>query len=201
MSPINFVGDSGEVPSDAYFVRSDSQANELVNNAKRAKETLPKLCLLGGDLARTLGAHNNEKRLRANNGTHLQVDLGAVLVDGRLFWFLANLVARNSWWHGPLVIAANAAFIGTHNVAPRAHPGDGLLDIIEGNLGFSQRVKAFRRLRSGSHIPHRDIKVRRSKATQLDLPHPMSITLDGLPHGKATRLSIRVEPAALDVWV
>lgn len=201
MRQVNFVGECGEVPSGAHFVWSDSEANELVTAAKRAKQSLPKLCLLGGDLARTLGAQNNEKRLRANEGTHLQVDLGAVLVDGRLFWFLANLVARNSWWRGPLVIAANAAFIGAHNIAPRAHPSDGFLDIIEGNPSFTQRVKALRRLRSGSHIPHPDIKTRRSKATQLDLPHPMSVTLDGVPHGKATVLSIRVEPAALDVWV
>ena len=111
------------VPDDAIFVNSDAEANEAVGASRREHRPAPPLCLLGGDLARTLGVADNEASLRAGEGTRLQIDLGTALIDGRLVWFVSHLVARRSWWRGPIVIAANAAFWGDYNVAPRAHPG------------------------------------------------------------------------------
>lgn len=194
-------GTVGSVPPNAVFARSDAEANEAISTTRRVGKPIPPLCLVGGDLARTLGVSNNEARLKAGEGTHVQVDLGAVLADGRLYWFVAHLVARHSWWRGPIVIAANAAFIGDFNVAPKAHPADGRLDVIEANPTFADRLKARSRLRSGTHIPHPDIKLRRCTATQLELDHPTPIRIDGVAHGKAKKLSLRVEPEALDIWI
>lgn len=189
------------VPGDAIFVSNDAEANEAISRPRRARRPTPPLCLTGGDLARTLGVRNNEASLRAGEGTHLRIDLGVALVDGRLFWFVSHLVARHSWWRGPIVIAANAAFIGDYNVAPKAHPADGLLDLIEANPTVGERLKARSRLRSGSHVPHPQIKIRRCTAAQLELERPTPITLDGIGHDKAKTLSIRVEPDALDIWI
>lgn len=189
------------VPANAIFVSSDAEANEAISTSRRARKPSPPLCLTGGDLARTLGVRNNEAPLRAGEGTRLKIDLGVALIDGHLHWFVSHLVARHSWWRGPILIAANAAFIGDYNVAPKAHPGDGRLDLIEANPTFGERLKARSRLRSGTHVPHPRIKLRRFSATQLDLERPTPLTLDGTAHGKAQRLSIRVEPEALDIWI
>ena len=189
------------VPGDAIFVSNDAEANEAISRPRRERRPTPPLCLTGGDLARTLGVRNNEASLRAGEGTHLRIDLGVALVDGRLFWFVSHLVACHSWWRGPIVIAANAAFIGDYNVAPKAHPSDGRLDLIEANPTFGERLKARSRLRSGTHVPHPQIKIRRCAAAQLELERPTPITLDGIGQDKAKTLSIRVEPDALDIWI
>lgn len=189
------------VPGDAIFVSNDAEANEAISRPRRERRPTPPLCLTGGDLARTLGVRNNEASLRAGEGTHLRIDLGVALVDGRLFWFVSHLVACHSWWRGPIVIAANAAFIGDYNVAPKAHPSDGRLDLIEANPTFGERLKARSRLRSGTHVPHPQIKIRRCAAAQLELDRPTPITLDGIGRDKAKTLSIRVEPDALDIWI
>ncbi|MCQ3814165.1 MAG: hypothetical protein KTU85_07075 [Acidimicrobiia bacterium] len=194
-------GEPADIPANACFVNNDAEANAVISTARRAGRSTPPLCLLGGDLARTVGVHNNAARLRAGEGSHLRIDLGEALLDGRIYYFVAHLVARHSWWRGPLLVAANAAFIGNFNVAPKAHPGDGLLEIIEANPTLSERLKARARLPSGTHLPHPQIKLRRSKATQLELARPTPIRVDGIDVSAATRLSIRVEAAALDIWV
>lgn len=194
-------GAPGTVPDDAVFVNSDAEANEAVSEAGRARRPVPPLCLLGGDLARTLGVAGNEAALRAGEGTRLQIDLGTALVDGRLVWFVSHLVATRSWWRGPIVVAANAAFLGDYNVAPRAHPGDGLIDLIEADPSLSERLKARSRLRSGTHVPHPQIKIRRCRAAQLELARPTPVRIDGNRVGEARTLSIRVEPDALEVWI
>ena len=53
----------------------------------------PPLGLLGGDLCRTLGGRGDVGRAAVGEAARLPVDLGAVLLDGRLHWFVAHLVA------------------------------------------------------------------------------------------------------------
>ena len=139
-------GELAPVPSDAVWAADDADAAHAVEEARRAGRDLPPLCLTGGDLARTLGGRGDAERLRATGGTHVPVDLGAALVDGRLHWFVAHLVARGPWLLGRIVIAANAAFIGSWNIAPHAHSGDGRLDILDGDPSFGDRLRARRRL-------------------------------------------------------
>lgn len=130
------------------------------------------------------------------------MDLGAVLIDGTLHWFLSHLVARRSWLRGRIVVAANAAFVGRWNVAPRAHPGDGRLDTVEvAGMPVTDRIEARRRMVSGTHIPHPNIAVRRVRAAQFEFERPTNIHLDGRLTTSARALSIRVEPDAIDLWV
>lgn len=127
------------------------------------------------------------------------VDLGSVLVDGRQHWFVAHAVARRSWWHGRVVAAMNAEFRGEWDVAPRSHPNDGRLDVldVDARLGLTDRVKARRRLPAGTHVPHPLVPVQRVKAVQLEFDRPVPVWLDGERVGEGRRLSLRVEPDAL----
>lgn len=190
-------GEPGPLPPDGVVVRSDAEARAVVTEARRAGEPIPPLGLLGGDLCRTLGGTGDEGRLRSDRAVRLPVDLGAVLLDGRLHWFVAHLVARSSWWRGRIVAAMNAQYLGDWDVAPRGHPNDGRLDLLDVDMPFGQRLLARQRLPAGTHVPHPGIQQRRVDAIQVELDRPTPVHLDGERIGSARTLSIRVEPDAL----
>jgi hypothetical protein len=190
-------GDTGPLPSDAVIVRSDAEARAVVTEARRAGTPVPPLGLLGGDLCRTLGGAGDERRLRSGQATRVPVDLGAVLIDGRLHWFVAHLVARRSWWRGRAVVAMNAQYLGPWDVAPRGHPNDGRLDVLDGDLPLGTRWQVRSRLVTGTHVPHPGIEERHVQALQVDLDRATPIRLDGDLVGEARSLSLRVEPDAL----
>ncbi len=194
-------GAPGALPDDGVVVRSDAEAREVVTAARREGRPPPALGLLGGDLCRTVGGIGDEARLRSPQAMTFPCDLGAVLLDGRLHWFVASLVARGPWWRGRAWLAMNAAWLGRWNVAPRAHPDDGLLDTFDARVPAGQRLAVGRRLRLGAHLPHPGIAERRAKAVQTRLDRPLTVWLDGTPVGKATALSVRVEPDALTIVV
>ena len=212
-------GQPGEIPADARNAASDAAAGEIVAEARRANRPIPPVVLAGGDLARTLGvapgaasaepgaaadarmADDASAEPGASVGARFEVDVGAALVDGRLHWFVAHLVARRSWWRGRLLVASNAAFIGRWNAAPRSHPGDGRLDVFDADPSLAVRLAARRRLPSGTHVPHPAITQRRTAAAQYDLDPALDVYLDGRRLGRARTLSLRVEPGALEVWV
>lgn len=194
-------GEPGPLPDDGVVVDSDLAARRAVTEARRAHRPIPALGLLAGDLARTCGTTGREDRLHGPDAQRVPVDLGEVLVDGSLHFFVAHLVARRSWWRGPVVAAMNAQFLGDWDVAPRSHPGDGRLDLLEADLSLGDRWKARSRLRTGTHVPHPGIRERRVKAVQLDLAPGTRVWLDGECVGPARALSIRVEPDALTVVI
>jgi diacylglycerol kinase family enzyme len=190
-------GEPGALPPHGVVVHSDREARAIVTAARRANEPIPPLGLLGGDLCRTLGGTGDEARLRSDSATQVPVDLGAVLIDGRLHWFVAHLVARRGWWRGRVVAAMNAQYLGAWDVVPRGHPNDGRLDVLDADLPFDERLQVRSRLRNGTHLPHPRISERHVAALQVDLDRPTPVLLDGDEVGAAERLVIHVEPDAL----
>jgi diacylglycerol kinase family enzyme len=128
------------------------------------------------------------------------VDLGLVLADGRLHLFVASLVARSRLWTRTF-LAMNAQYLGKWDVAPRAHPGDGLLDTYDVRLQPGKLAAVRSRLPLGTHLPHPGIRERRVGALQVELEKALPLRLDGEAVGKARVLSLRVEPDALVVFV
>ena len=197
-------GQEGEIPPDALTADNDNAVAQIVAEARRAGRPAPAVVLTGGDLARTLGvvpARAAPSQQIAATGARFEVDVGAALVDGRLGWFVAHLVARRSWWRGRLLVAANASFIGRWNAAPRSHPGDGRLDVFDASPPLSVRLAARRRLPAGDHVPHPDITQRRTASAQYDFDPALDVYLDGRRVGRASTLSLRVEAGALEVWI
>lgn len=197
-------GAPGPLPDDAVVVHSDAEAREVVQDARRDRRPVPTLGLLGGDLCRTLGGgrgdRGREDRLRSEGGVCFPVDLGEVLLDGRLHLFVAHLVARSRLWTRAFV-AMNAQWLGEWNLGPRAHPNDGLIDTYDCHLTRGQLLPVRARLGHGAHLPHPGLKERRGSAVSVELERPLVVRLDGVAVGPAQKLAVRVAPDALQVVV
>jgi hypothetical protein len=186
-------GVPGGLPDGGVVVGSDAEAGALVTEARRAARPLPALGLRGGDLCRTLGGPSDLSMT-------FPCDLGAVLVDGRLHWFVSHLVTHDRLWRRAFV-AMNGQWWNGLNLGPRAHPNDGVLDTFDAHLALGDIGKIRARARTGSHLPHPGIRERRAPAVQLELERPLPVWLDGRSVGRARTLSLRVEADALTVVV
>lgn len=189
-------GTAGPRPDDTIVVASDAQARAIVEPARRANGLIPPLAPRHGDLARSVGAVGPRDETRI-----LPCDLGAVLLDGRLFWFVSSLVIGEPFRRGRCIAVMNAEWLGEWNLAPRAHPNDGLLDVLDMQLSFGQARQARKRARLGDHVPHPAIKVERTAAMQIELDRDRTVRLDGEVVGSFRTISVRCEPDALTVVV
>jgi hypothetical protein len=195
-------GEPGALPDDGVVLRTDAEARAALQDARRHGRPFPALGLLGGDLARTLAAPGDEARLRSvdRGAMTFPVDVGQVLVDGRLHLFVAHLVARSRWWTRA-VVAMNAQWLGDWNLGPRAHPNDGLLDTSDARLRLGDLAKVRRRLPTGTHLPHPAISTRRTAAMTFELERALPVWLDGEQVDEGRVLAVRLEPDALRVVV
>jgi hypothetical protein len=189
-------GRAGERPDGTIVVASDAQARAVIEPLRRAEEELPPLAPRSGDIAKTLGVTGAH-----GGGRVVPWDLGAALLDGRLFWFVSSLVAGEPFRRGRCVAVMNSPWLREWNIAPKAHPNDGLLDVLDMQLSFNQARAAGRRARLGDHLPHPGIEVRRLAAMQVDFTRPLTVRLDGEVVGSFRNISVRVEPDALTVVV
>jgi diacylglycerol kinase family enzyme len=195
-------GRRGALPASGLVVHDDAAAGALLHDARRSGSVAPTVGLLGGDLCATLGGRGDAERLRSSEATRVLVDAIEVrLDDGAPRHAVAHVIARRSWWRGRTVAVMNAAWLGRWNVAPRAHPGDGLLDLLDGDLPLGDRWKARTRLPLGTHVPHPRISVGRTRRSELAFDPPLDVWLDGVRAGRARRLEVVVLPEALTVVV
>ena len=195
-------GDQGPLPTGGLSVATDGEVRAAVEEAMRAHVDPPPLGLLGGDLCTTLGGRGNRARLATDDAARVVVDVAHVVLDDLTeHWFVAHLVARHAWWRGRVVAVMNAAYIGSWNIAPRAHPGDGLLDMLDADLSLSDRGKARTRLPLGTHVPHPAIRVSRLRVVDFELDRLTPIWLDGERVGRAHHVHVEVVPDALVVVV
>ncbi len=146
-------GEATTAPIDAVEVHSDAALAAVVTGA----EPRP-VVVRGGDVHRSLGAP------AATRATmRVPIDLITVTADGRRLAAVAHVIARRrgsfGWWRGRIVAVMNVDHLGDWDAAPRAHPNDGWLDVIEVDQSMSLRARwqAWRRLRTGSHVPHPDV--------------------------------------------
>ena len=194
-------GRTAPLPVDGVVVSSDRDAAAVVADARARGATVPTIGLLGGDLCRTLGGAGDEARLHGPDAVTLPIDIAEVEVAGRVHVFLAHVVARRSWWTGRVWAAMNAEWLGQWDVAPRAHPGDGLLDTFDVSMPIRDRIKARRRLATGTHVPHPAIAQQRVGRVEVGFGSPLGIWIDGLRVGDATSLVVCTTGEAVDVVV
>ncbi len=145
----------------------------------------------GGDLHRTLGLGREPR----SSPLWFPMDLGLVSIDGGAEQpFVAHAVARSRSWLGPAAVVMNAAWLGDRYLGPRAHPNDGLLDITVGSIPPRQLFAAAKRAKTGTHLPHPDLEVRRVDSWEHEFDRSRLVWLDRRPVGRARHLRFRIEP-------
>lgn len=156
--------------------------------------------LTNGDVARTLGIANTQQ-LR-HSGWHVPIDALQVTLDDQAPIIAAAHVVVGTWVspHGWTAVL-NAAFIGTRNWAPRAHPGDGRADIVTVRVKGSDRYKARRRAITGSHVPHPAINIRRTDKATLEFDSARPVSIDGAAAGRIRRVHFEVVSNAIVIAI
>ena len=156
--------------------------------------------LLGGDLCRTVGGRGDARRLYSD-GQVLPCDAVLLELDGRRVVAVAHAVARRSRWFGRVIALMNATAYGSWDVAPRGHPGDGRVDIVDANLSFGDRWRARQRLPLGTHVPHPDIDIRRAASVDLQVDGRLTVEVDRVVEGRPKRIEAWVCPDAFEAVV
>lgn len=193
-------GRLGRPPADLLWFDDDASAAAAVDGGRR------EIGLGGGDMARTLGVGSVESAVA------FPIDLMEVSTsDGRRVAALSHVMIRNrrwSWWRGSIVVVMNAQFIGRWDVAPRGHPNDGRVEVVEvdASMPLRQRFLAGRRLPTGAHVPHPHIRTRSSTRYAITLPRKSRVMVDGRPwsggsSSSDSTLTVSVVPDAFVAWI
>ncbi|MCE2735812.1 MAG: hypothetical protein LW686_00080 [Ilumatobacteraceae bacterium] len=114
--------------------------------------------------------------------------------------FAISSITLGSWWRGSFVVLSNSGFYNGLNIAPRSHPNDGECDVMvmERNLPFRQRVLARQKAKTGTHVPHPLISLRRSTEFSHSKQSPRErLVLDGRAVDNWVQLDVSVLP---DYW-
>lgn len=183
-------------PGDLRLADDDAQLAALLDDGSGRATGVAT-----GDLLRTLGGGS------ARGSTEVQrlpVDLVRVaLDDARPVPAIAHLTIGEPWWRGgrargPVVVVMNAEFLGDLDVAPRGHPNDGRVEVLEldTSLDLRQRVEMRRRARSATHLPHPLVTTRSVRSAEWEFDRPLSVVVDGRRRGSARRVRVEVEPDA-----
>jgi hypothetical protein len=175
-------------PTDLLVASSDTELARLL-----ALDAVPPLAVGGGDVHRSLGSPTAGPRVRRVDMDALRVD-----ADGEVMVAVAHVVARRSWWRGPIVGVFNVEHRGSWDVAPRGHPNDGRAEIVEvdASMGVRARLQAWRRLPTGTHLPHPAIHVASRPDDRWDFERPMHLCVDGRRLGSVSELRVTVVPDA-----
>lgn len=193
----------------------DLAVGTLVADHRRLGVPLGPVAPLAGDLHRAVGGDMCVDRLSGGNDVaHLPCDVLRVVLDGdTVAWAVAHVVVRRplagsatlGWWRGRMLGFMNVQYLGRWDVAPRAHPNDGWMDVVEvaATMRPRARYEARRRLPLGTHVPHPSITTRRARTVTVDLAAGERVWIDGAvrPEDRVARLEVTVEPDAVTVVV
>lgn len=193
--------DWGEVvliPADAIELGSDAELAAALDR----REAQP-LLLRGGDLFRAVGAPSAS----APTSVRLPVDVLRVDAGGHTLTAVAHVIARRAgrlgWWRGAILCIMNAEHLGRADVAPRAHPNDGRFDVVEvsASMSLRSRWQAWRRLGTGTHLPHPEIATRRGRREEFRFDRPLMLYVDGVERGVVRSFTVSVVPDAAVIHV
>ncbi len=193
-------GMAGALDYGAPVVNSDAALRAIAIEHLGAGVAVPTVGLTGGSLWRTVGGAAVPNRLRTPDAMHLPIDVIEVRIDGTLTWFVSRLIARD-WRRHRWLVAMNSQFEGVYQLGPRAHPGDGLVDVFRATLALPDLAKVAKRARHGAHLPHPGITERRAAHHLITLDRALAVCLDGERVGRGTTIELTVLADAMTVVV
>lgn len=156
----------------------------------------------GGDIAHSLG--NPKQPDVGDHCTEVQIDALRVSITLRNGATLSSIAASHvmigEWLRGRLVCVSNGGFIGTKNVSPRAHPNDGLFDVmsLHPTMGMRQRLRARHKSILGTHTPHPLVETSRARFIEFSsMARSEALRIDGRRIRSWSKVQIEIVP---DYW-
>ncbi len=184
------------VPHDVIVATNEASAAQAIRDGARC------IALQSGDLLRALGKQNGVGDVQLQSEClvlpcdvlHIALDestevlgLSSVMVGSR--W-------KPRWW------VTSGGFLGDLNVAPRAHPNDGLADALGfDDVSLRTYLAIRRRMRLGDHLPHPQLTMTRAAHVQWQGTRRASVWIDGKLHGRFSDVHIVVHPDAFSLCV
>ena len=185
----------GPVPSSLPTAKSDK---EIITHFSNGHSIIR---LEAGNMCKTLGGKKPTDLTDYSIGTICDVDLGSVRVNGKSIYFASHCSIRGHRFTTKGAMVMNAQWHKSRRVAVRAHPSDGKLDVVFSDLKLGQYLIAAKRSKSGSHIPHPDIRVKKVQNHTMAYPHPMRIYADGVFVGMESTIELGIAHRAIKVVV
>ncbi|MCH1489374.1 MAG: hypothetical protein L7T83_03040 [Ilumatobacteraceae bacterium] len=159
----------------------------------------------GGTLHKTLGSPIGDAVIR-----RLPIDL-VEMVDTSSETRIAVSVANISLslrrplgrWRGRIVVATNCGEYAGVTPCPRAHPNDGMFDVLEvdASMTLLQRRLAWKKAKSGSHLPHPSLSVRSGDKFCLIVEPNERIIVDGVDFKFAGEVELRAVADAGEIFI
>ena len=186
-------GEPVDRPDELLELGSDADLARVV-----ADEPDRAVAVTAGDLHRSLGGAGARPTVQ-----RVPMDVLELQIDGHEHTAVAHVVARRSWWRGPIVAVMNVDQLGAWNVAPRAHPNDGRFDVVEVGAAMSVRARwqARSRLGQGTHVPHPDIAATTATERRWVFDRPMRVWIDGAGPLTCTDLAVAIRPDAYHLHI
>ncbi len=193
-------------PHDVVMAATEEAAARSVRDGARF------VWLTSGDLVRALGpitSHGRAAPSKPRIGEPclqlpcdlLEVKLGDRDVVPAVSRVVVGSMFRPRWW------LSAGGFVGDLNVAPRAHPNDGVADALEfvSPVTTRQIIQIRRRMRRGDHLPHPGLVMHRGPRVQwsatsnepLPARSAARVYIDGKRYARFTSVHVTVRP---DAW-
>jgi hypothetical protein len=189
-------------PSHAQSVVTVRRDSEISDWLTLSQSQSAELQVQGGDTWLSLGRPDV---IRYPSVTwRLPFDAIRVSVGEKELRAYSSLVLRNPWWRGGVFTGdiwcvSLTGILRGRNISPRAHPNDGIIDVLRVKLDMTvrQRIQAWSRAKRGDHLPHYGIEISRLTTTRISSPRTMLLAIDGKRFGQVREIRLEVLP---DEW-
>lgn len=190
-------GQNFEVPLTTRDVDSDWQL---------ARGTQADIHILsGGDVFASLGQPSAIRIGESRTLVHIDAMECAITNDTTTYSLLASSTIEIGRWLGlgrsrRYLVVTNGGLLEGRHIAPRAHPNDGLLDLMNLNASISlrDRLNSRKRARTGVHIPHPAITISRGESFSFTREYTREkLVIDGHSISGWNSIEVKVHP---DYW-
>ncbi|OUV00551.1 MAG: hypothetical protein CBC37_04545 [Acidimicrobiaceae bacterium TMED77] len=182
-------------PHDLKIANSDKQIAEYYEAGE------PVIGITGGNVFTSLGGNTTLSYPATSTVTSCSIDIGCVTAGDSSFYFASSLLILNLFRPWASSGITNTQIVNGYRYAPNAHPGDGFMEEVESKLIMRQALIARKKIVSGDHLPHPQLRVRKGRTFTYDFFKAKRLILDSKSIGRHQGFSVEVFPHAIQVIV
>lgn len=109
---------------------------------------------------------------------------------------------RGGWLRGPVLVVTNTGIRRGRQIASRAHPNDGHLDVVSvASMNIRQRVIGWSKSKTGNHVPHPKIAISRTTHLDLTVSPKQLLVIDGRRHNHVSRVTLTIASDSAHVLI